>query len=174
MPQALLRIKPHLTHEELTKRYRTCKNGREKGYWHIIWLMNNPKKIISVKEAAQIVGFCQRWARILVHRYNEEGPDNFIDKRKNNQGREAFLNHEQQEELKKNLIEKRPPDGGLWTGPKVALWIKKKTKKNITAVGAWKWIRKAGFTLQVPRPKNIKAVNKEETEEFKKKWQLSS
>jgi len=174
MPQPPLRIKPHLTHEEITERYRKCKNAREKSYWHLIKLMADPKKERLVTEAAQIVGFCQNWARTLAHRYNEEGPENFIDKRKNNQGREAFLNDEQQEELKKILIEKRPPDGGLWTGPKVALWIKKKTKKNITAVGAWKWIRKSGFTLQVPRPKNIKAATPEETEVFKKNWQLSS
>lgn len=174
MPQALLRIEPHLTHVKLTEKYRTCKNAREKSYWHLIWLMDDPKKIISVKEAAQTVGFCQRWARTLVHRYNEEGPKNFIDKRKNNQGREAFLTAKQQKELKKILIEKRPPDGGLWTGPKVAAWIKKKTRKNITAVGAWKWIRKSGFTLQVPRPRNIKAATDEEVTEFKKNWILSS
>lgn len=174
MPQALLRIEPHLTHEEIAKKYRGCKNAREKSYWHLIKLMTEPNKARLVTEAAQLVGFCQNWARILVHRYNEEGPENFIDKRKNNQGREAFLSAKQQEQLKKILIEKRPPDGGLWTGPKVALWIEKKTKKRITAVGAWKWIKKSGFTLQVPRPKNIKAATKEETAEFKKNWILSS
>lgn len=174
MPQPPLRIKSHLTYEEINKRYRECKNAREKSYWQLIKLMADPKKERLVTEVAQIVGFCQNWARTLTHRYNEEGPDNFIDKRKNNQGRVPFLNDKQQEELKNELINKRPPDGGLWTGPKVALWIKKKTKKNITGVGAWKWIRKAGFTLQVPRPKNIKAANAEDVTEFKKNWQLSS
>jgi transposase len=174
MPMSPLRIKPHLSHTEIAGRYRKCKNAREKSYWHLIKLMTDPKKKMLVREAAQIVGFCQNWARILVHRYNEEGPENFIDKRANNHGREAFLNDKQQEELKENLINKKPPDGGLWTSPKVAAWIEKKTKKHITAVGAWKWIRKSGFTLQVPRPKNIKSASIEEVAEFKKNWILSS
>ena len=168
MPQPPLRIKPHLTYAEITKKYRECKNAREKSYWHLIKLMADPAKERLVTEAAQIVGFCQNWARTLARRYNNEGPENFIDQRTNNHGRQAFLSDKQQKELKKILINKRPPDGGLWTGPKVALWIEKKTKKHITAVGAWKWIRKSGFTLQVPRPKNIKSATKEEAVEFKK------
>jgi len=173
MSQALLRIKPHLTREEMTRRYRTCKNAREKSYWHLIWLMDNPQKTISVKEAAQTVGFCQRWARTLVHRYNEEGAGNFIDKRRNNQGRQPYLDDKQQEALKHALTKQKPPGGGLWTGPRVAMWIKKKTRKNITPAGAWNWIVRSGFALQVPRPKNIKAASEAETADFKKNWRPS-
>lgn len=174
MPQPPLKIKPHLSHEEIGQYYRKCKNPIEKTRWQLIWLMSNPKKEILVTEAAQTVGFCQRWARILVGRYNDEGGEGLSDKRKDNPGKSAFLNEKQQEQLKKMLLNKRPPDGGLWTGPKVAAWIEKKTKKHITAVGAWKWIKKSGFTLQVPRPKNIKAATEKETAEFKKNWILSS
>jgi len=170
MPQATLKIKPHLSHEEITKQYRKCKNPVEKSRWHLIWLMNNPENAILVTKAAQTVGFCQRWARTLVNRYNKEGAEGLSDKRKNNQGKTAFLTKKQQTELKKLLTDKRPPDGGLWTGPKVADWIEKKAKKHITAVGAWKWIRKSGFTLQVPRPKNIKSADEKETKKFKKNW----
>jgi transposase len=174
MPQPALKVKPHLTHEEVGQRYRKCKNPIEKSRWQLIWLMTNPKKEILVTEAAEIVGFCSNWARILVHRYNSEGSEKFIDKRKNNKGKKAFLNKKLQKELRNTLINKRPPDGGLWTGPKVAAWIEKKTKKHITAVGAWKWIGKLGFTLQVPRPKNIQAANEKEKKEFKKNWILNS
>ena len=174
MPQPPLRIKPHLTHEEITKRYRKCKQGREKSYWHLIWLMADPKKEILITEAAQIVGFCQRWARILVNRYNQEGAENLIDQRRNNEGRQPILNDSQQEALKKALTKQKPPGGGLWTGPRVAVWIKKRTKKNITPQGAWNWIVKSGFTLQVPRPKNIKAATEKEMKGFKKNWILNS
>jgi len=169
-----LRIKPHLTCEAIRQRYRTCKNPVEKSHWHLIWLMIDPRKPMVVTEAAETVGFCPNWARILVHRYNDEGPEKFIDKRKNNVGKKPFLNDRQQKELRKLLIQKRPPDGGLWTGPKVAAWIRKKTKKNISPVGAWKWIRKSGFTLQVPRPKHIQAATKKEEHAFKKNWMPNS
>ena len=174
MPQPPLKIKAHLSHEEVGQQYRKCKNSIEKSRWQLIWLMSNPKNAILVTEAAQIVGFCQNWARIIVHRYNDEGPEKFIDQRKNNKGKAAFLNEKQQEELKKLILTKSPPGGGLWTGPKVAAWIEKKTKKHITAVGAWKWIRKSGFTLQVPRPKNIKSATETEAKDFKKNWALNS
>lgn len=163
-----LKIKPHLTYEEITKRYRECKKGREKSYWHLIWIMANPKRELLVTEAAKTVGFCQRWARTLVNRFNEDGPENFIDKRRNNEGRKPFLDSKQQEALKKALTKQKPPGGGLWTGPKVADWIKKKTTKNITPAGAWNWIVKSGFTLQVPRPKNGKSASKGEVKKFKK------
>jgi len=173
MPQPPLKIKPHLSHEEISRQYRKCKNSIEKSRWQLIWLMSNPKKEVLVTEAAQIVGFCQRWARILVSRYNKEGGEGLVDKRKDNLGKVAFLNEKQQKQLKKIILSKRPPDGGLWTGPKVAIWIEKKTKKHITAVGAWKWIRKSGFTLQVPRPKNIKSASEQEMKDFKKNWILN-
>jgi len=173
MPQPPLKIKPHLTHEEVGQRYRKCKSPIEKSRWQLIWLMTNPQKEMLVTQAAETVGFCRNWARTLVHRYNSEGPEKFIDKRKNNKGKKAFLSKKQQKELRNMLINKRPPDGGLWTGPKVALWIKEKTQKPITAVGAWKWIKRLGFTLQVPRPKNIKAATAEEAKEFKKNWRLN-
>lgn len=173
MPMPTLKIKPHLTHEEVGRRYRKCKNSVEKSRWHLIWIMTNPQKEIRVRQAAEMVGFCNNWARIIIHRYNEEGIENFIDQRKNNKGKKATLNKKQQKELRDMLINKRPPDGGLWTGPKVALWIEEKTKNHITAVGAWKWMKRLGFTLQVPRPKNIKAANENETKEFKKNWSLS-
>lgn len=169
MPQKPLRIKPHLPYEEIGFRYRKCKNPAEKSRWHLIWLMADPQKEVLVTEAAKAVGFCQRWARILVARYNQKGEEGLLDKRKGNQGKAPFLNEKQQKELKNMLIKKRPSDGGLWTGPKVAAWIEKKTGKHITAVGAWKWIRKSGFTLQVPRPRNIQSATEEEKAQFKKK-----
>lgn len=173
MPCAPLKIKSHLSYEEIGIRYRKCKNPVEKSRWHLIWLMANPQKDTMVTEAAKTVGFCNNWARIIVYRYNE-GPENLIDQRKNNLGKTPFLTEKQQKKLKDMIIKKRPPDGGLWTGPKVAAWIEKETKKHITGVGAWKWLRKSGFTLQVPRPKNIQSASEEETIEFKKNWKLNS
>jgi transposase len=96
--------------------------------------------------------------------------DGVVDRRKNNEGRTAFLTKKQQKELVNAILKKRLPDDGLWTAPKVARWIEEKSKKPITTVGAWKWIRRSGFTLQVPRPKNIQSATKKEEDQFKKNW----
>ena len=120
-----------------------------------------------------MVGFCERWARILIHRYNEGGEEKLIDQRKNNAGQTPFLDENQCRKLKKIILEEKPKDKGLWTGPKVAEWIEKETGRSITDAGAWHWIRRLGFTLQVPRPRNIKSATEEEVKDFKKNWTLS-
>lgn len=79
---------------------------------------------MSSKDIAQIVRCSQRWVEKLIKHYNEEGPNGLFDKRKRNK-REKLLNHELVQELEKAL-ESRPSDGGLWAGPKVALWMSDK------------------------------------------------
>jgi len=169
MAQALLRIAPHLTFEVIESRYKTCANGRNKTRWHLIWLMANPDKPLRITAAAQMVGYGEHWARILVGRYNKGGAEHLVDQRKHNKGREPILSKEQQDKLKKTLTEEKPDDTGLWTGPKVAAWITRETKTPITPQGAWIWLRRMSFTLQVPRPSHTHAATDEEQAAFKKK-----
>jgi transposase len=169
MAQVPLCIAPHLTFEEIDHEYRTCKNAKDKSRWHLIWFMMHPKHPRRVTDAAKLVGYCERWARILVGRYNAGGKEKLIDQRKHNKGRPLLLNERQQKKLKMAITTGKPEDGGLWTGPKVAAWIKKETKQSITDTGAWYWIRRMTFTLQVPRPSHVKSATNEEQVVFKKK-----
>jgi len=168
MAQAPLTVKPHLSFIEIESRYKTCKNPRNKTRWQLIWLMTRPEKPLRVTDAAESVGYCERWARLLVGRYNAGGADTLIDQRKNNKGKTPILDSEQIEKLKTALTQERPPDGGLWTGPKVAQWIERETKTAVTPQGAWFWLRKIAFTLHVPRPAHTKSASPEERDAFKK------
>src|SRR5262249_46902041 len=47
---------------------------------------------------------------------------------------------------------KRPPDGGGWTGPKVARYVHDRWGVRVCPQTGWGWLRGVGFTLQVPRP----------------------
>lgn len=167
MAQKPIQIKPHLTYEEVEKKYKTCKNYRIKNRWRLIKLLIDPKKPILVAKAADKVGLCQRWSRMLVHRYNKEGEAGLEEKRKNN-GNKPLLNEKQQAKLKRLLIKGKPADGGLWTGPKVVNWIKKETNIKITPVGAWKYLKKLKLSIQTPRPSHIKSATIEEKALFKK------
>lgn len=164
----LLRIKPRLTYQEITQRYRSCKNPREKSRWHLIWLMANPAKPMLVAEAAEIVGFCQRWARTIANRYNQEGADGLIDKRKNNPGQEPAINKKQQNRLKKAILNSRPPDGGLWTNVKVANWIEQETGKRPGSTTCLNYLHDLGLTLQQPRTSHSRKATAEEIKQFKK------
>jgi len=171
MPQTLLKPKPHLSYHELAQRYRSCKNSREKTHWQLIWLMANPEKPLLVKQAAETVGFCQRWARQLVHRYNAAGAKGLIDKRKDNMGgQEPALNQKQKDKLRNALLNEAPADGGLWTSVKVAEWIKQETGKLPVKTTGWHYLKALGFTLQQPRPLHKKAATLEEIKQFKKNF----
>ena len=174
MAQALLVVKPHLSFAEIEDRYKTCKNARDKTRWHLVWLMAHPKKPLRVTDAALIVGYCERWARMLVGRYNEGGADKLIDQRKNNTGKTPILDAARIEKLKTALTQERPPDGGLWTGPKVAQWIEQETGTSITPQGAWLWLKKISCTRHIPRPTHTKAATAEEQTAFKKNFKKPS
>jgi transposase len=167
--QTYLRPSPHLSYEEVTKRYRSCPDARLKTWWHIIWLMSDPDQRVTVTQAASLVGCHPNWARQIVHRYNGEGPEGLTDKRASNPGQEPLLNEEQRAELSQALLG-RAPDGGLWTGPKVGLWVKDKIGRTPGHTAGWKYLRRLGFTLQQPRPSNTSAASRAEQATFKKSF----
>lgn len=167
--QKYLRPMPHLSYEEVTKRYRFCSDGRTKSWWQIIWLMSAPEQPQTVAQAAKTVGCHTNWARHIVHRYNTEGPDSLADKRHHNLGQKPLLTPELQAELSKALCG-AAPDGGLWTGPKVVQWVKDKTGHQSGHSAGWRYLRRLGFTLQQPRPSNTAAASKEEQATFKKSF----
>lgn len=169
MPQAPLRVVPHLSYREIQKRYQSAASSREQRYWNIIRLMAHPKKPAVVGEAAFAAGFSTNWARQLVHRYNQRGPDGFYDQRKHNPGQDALLTERQKERLRDAIMSGQAPDGGLWTGQKVAAWIAKETSKTppSTTTGL-NYLHTLGFTILMPRPRHIHAASLEEVSDFKK------
>ena len=157
----------HHTTEELEKHYKQCKDGKEKTRRQVIWLYSiNP----SPKEVSQATGLTTNWIYKLVLRYNAQGTKGLIDLHTERPGgdKRAILNPEQQAQLVKAL-QGNAPDGGLWTAPKVALWVEQNTAKTLKKVTAWTYLRRLGLTLQVPRPEHIKAASLEDQITFKKK-----
>lgn len=171
MRQAPLRIKHHLSYNQITAQYKSCAKIREKTYWHLVWLMANPQNPMMIKQAAKIVGYCERRARILVNRCNNKGFKSLIDNRCNNEGQEAMLTDKQKKKLKNAILKEKPSDGGLWTSVKVSEWIGKTAKINPpSAVTGWKYLKELGFTIQQPRTKHIHSASEKEIKIFKKNF----
>ena len=86
------------------------------------------------------------------------------------------------EDEKKDLLEKLkdrlrepPPDGGLWTSPKVAAWMA--GELGLAAVlpqRGWEALKAIGWTVQKPRPRHPASATPEEREAFKKSWSRPS
>jgi transposase len=169
MAQSPLRLRPHLTYRQLTARYKTAATNRQQRYWQLIRAMAHPTKPLLVMAAAQAAGFSQRWARQLVHRYNQAGPAGFYDKRRDNAGQDARLTPVQKKKLKRAIMQGFAPDGGLWSGQKVTAWIAKETGQPPPGeTTGLNYLRHLGFTLQVPRPRHIQAADAAAQAAFKK------
>lgn len=133
-------LKPHLTVDELKSRYRHVKDTTEARRWHLLYLIAQDW---TIKQAAQVVDLNYDYAKQIVRRYNHEGPDSAINRSKTRRtSSRSLLTPEQQAELA--LALQRPaPDGGRWSGPKVAEWIAKKTgRKRVWPQRGWDYLRR--------------------------------
>ena len=154
--------------DELKEKYRKSKDGVESRRWHLLW------KVAlgwTIKKSAMFVGISYSYARKIVKQYNEEAEQairNLKNKnRRHSGGKKPLLNEEQVEKLKKELQEK-PPDGGIWTGPKVARWIAKEIgREKVYNQRGWDYLKKCGYSWRTPRPKHKKGCPIEQ-EKFKK------
>jgi transposase len=163
---APIKLKPHLTTEQLYKRYRDCRHPQEKLRWRALYLISNGEQ---ASQAARRVGRSSAWMTKLARRYNRKGPDAVPDQRGEPIGRKPRLDKAVALELGRAL--RGPaPDGGLWTAPKVASWIKARTGATVNKTTAWRWMLRLGFTLQVPPPAHRKKASPSEQEAFKKSW----
>ena len=124
----------------------------------------------TIKKAAKAIGINYDYALELVRRYNTNGEQGVANGRKSPKKRpsNALLNEIGIEQLEVALSG-APEDKGLWTGPKVARWIEKKTgKKKVWNQRGWDYLKKCRYSPQRPRRKHRKG-NKKEQEQFKQK-----
>jgi transposase len=159
-----IQLKPHLTTEELGTRYRSCQKPQEKVRWHALYLIS---KGMVAADAARRVGRASSWITSLARRFNRDGAAAIARQKSAKPSHHAKVDAKLGKELDKAL--RTPaPDGGLWTAPKVAAWIREKTGQAVHHTTGWRALRRLGFSLQVPRPANKRRATLEEQAEFKK------
>ena len=120
----MARVADHLSISELEERFRSAKDpilARHIQARHIqvIWLLAQGHTSADV---SAVTSFVPRWIEQVLARYNAEGLSALGDLRRNNGREPTLLTPELLERLRVRLADP-PPDGGLWTSPKVALWM---------------------------------------------------
>ena len=126
----------------------------------------------SVGEVAEMVGYSRKWTTEIGRRYAWGGVEALGDRRHGNPGaKERALLDEAGEAELVEALQGRPPEelgGGMWSGPKVALWIAQRNGlERVHVQRGFEYLRKVGMSIQVPRPSNVRA-DPEEREAFKK------
>jgi transposase len=146
---ARLTLSPHLADADLERRYRTSRDPVARSHWHMLWLVAQGHSGAAV---ARLTGYSETWVRTLIHRYNDAGPTGIADRRHANPGQPPLVSSAVRAELRA-VLATPPPDGGLWTGPKVAAWLTDRLDRTISPQRAWEVLRALGFTLHRPRPR---------------------
>ena len=145
-------VPPHLSLDELEQRYRRAKDPVARSHWQIVWLLAGGASSAAV---ARSTSYSVNWVREIARRYREEGPTGIGDRRHSNPGAAPLLAVTQQEQLRAALGGPAP-DGGLWTGRKVAAWIGAAIGRPVDPARGWEWLRRLGFTPQRPRPRETR------------------
>ena len=147
----------------LWRRVKKAKDPIEK---HRFLAVYHAKRGLTAKEIAKITLSSIRWVQETVRRYNREGPEGLRDKRHQNPGQKPKLTPEEQRRVLEAL-QGPPPDGGLWTGPKLRDWVERELGKKLSLYPIYRLLHEMGFALRVPRPRHAKADG-EAQEAFKK------
>jgi len=159
---SILHVLPHLSPEEVVKRFKRCVSSGERLRWQAVMLKAEGRTAVDIADV------CKRredWVRRTVRAYNEGGPEALLDHRQSN-GR-AFLVDDSAIELLGAAMRGPSPDGGFWSARKVVRWIAEKYGITVSESTALACMGRAGFTKQAPRPKHPDA-NEEAQVAFKK------
>lgn len=158
-----LKLADHLTVEQLEQQYRQSTEAVARSHWQILWLLMQGR---STAEVTAVTGYSTTWVYAIVRRYNQQGLEALGDRRHQNPGKVPLLSAALRAELEQALAA-APSDGGLWTGPKVARWMRDKLGRTVHPTRGWELLNLLGYRSYVPRPRHAKA-DADAQEQFKK------
>jgi transposase len=164
-------VADHVSVSALEQRYRSCTDVTAARHLQAIWLL---AKGHQIAEVAATVSYARRWVERLLARYNAEGLEALGDLRRRNGTSPSVLKPDLLDKLKDRLREP-PPDGGLWTSPKVAAWMA--CELGLTRVApqrGWEALKAIGWSVQKPRPRHPASATPEKRAAFQKSWSRPS
>src|SRR5215204_7187504 len=142
-------VADHLSVSALEQQDRSCTDVTVARHLQTIWLL---AKGHEMAEVAATVSYAQRWVERLLARYNAQGPQALGDLRRRNGTSPSVLRPDLLEKLKARLREP-PPDGGLWTSPKVAAWMAgERGRAAVLPQRGWEALKAINWSVQKPRP----------------------
>jgi transposase len=149
-----LNLPARLSVDDLEARYRRARDPVARSHCQIVWLLVGGTPTAAV---ARTTGYSVTWSRAIAGRDRGGGPAALGDGRHANPGAAPLLDAAQQARLREALAGPAP-DGGLWTGRKVAAWMAAASGRPAGEQRGWEWPRRLGCTPQRPRPAETRAA----------------
>jgi transposase len=112
----------------------------ERRRWQVIGMLADQ---VPLAEIMATTGYRPRTIREIAQRYHALGASTLEDRRVHSRGAPPLLSALLQHELQQ-MLQHPAPDGGEWTGPKVAQWIAAKTGRNVYRQRGWEYLRRLG------------------------------
>src|ERR671914_8304 len=161
----MARIVGHLSVAELEARYRAARDVTAARHYQAIWLLAQGRTVLEV---AEVLCFVPRWVTQLAARYNASGPEALGDRRRRN-GRAASLLTGDVLAALAERVRTPPEDGGLWSGPKLALWMARHLGlAKVHPQRGREALERIGRSIRAPRPRHARAATPEQREALKK------
>lgn len=161
-----IQLQPHLTVDDLERRYRAAKEPHERSWWQILWLLAQGR---TATELAAVTGYSAYWIGQLAKRYNEQGPAGMQNCQHTTSRRAApLLSAELQEELRQALAGPAPEED-RWSGRTVAEWMSARLGRPVSRYRGWSYLRRLKPKPRhgIPRPRHALA-DPAEQDAFKK------
>lgn len=136
MPRPPLPFVRHRTVNQIRSKYRSCRHPVGKVRWHALWLPARADEPRTPAQVARLVGLSDVTVRAVLHRWNAHGPDGVGDRRKGN-GTAPKLTARRRDALPAAL-RGRPPDGGGWTAPRVARYVRDRWQVAVCPETGWR------------------------------------
>ena len=144
-------VADHLSVSALEQQYRSCTDVTAARHFQTIWLLAKGHDLAQVSAT---VSYARRWVERLLARYNAGGPQALGDLRRRTGASSSVLKPDLLEKLKARLLNP-PPDGGLWTSPKVAAWMAGELGlAEVLPQRGWEALKAIGWSVQKPRPRH--------------------
>ncbi len=148
-----IHLEPHLSADELARRYRGTTVPAERSHWHFLWLL---ARGFTAKAIASLIGYSAYWIGQIARRYNAHGPNGVTDQRRLARPHRQLLSVEHYGELRVALSG-LAPQHDHWCGRTVAAWIAQRLGRPIRRQLGWVYLRRLGARLRMPRPRHVQA-----------------
>ena len=149
-----IRLEPHLTVDELARRYRAAKEPHERNWWQIVWLFSKGQTAVEV---AASTGYSRYWIGQLVRRYNRGGPEAMHNRRLTHSHRAAPLLAPAQLAELAEAVRGPAPEGEYWIDRTVAAWMSARLGRPVSVHLGWAYLVRLGGKRRMPRPRHIQA-----------------